>query len=115
MPEEERFLKLATRSKNFIDTIKIIAYRAETAMAHIVREQLNAHHQDEARALIRDLCTTPADLVPDERAKTLTITLHSLATAKNNAAVAHLCAELNATQTLYPGTDLLMVFKSVSS
>ena len=115
LPEEERFLKLATRSKHFIDTIKIIAYRAETAMAHIVREQLNAHHQDEARALIRDLCTTPADLVPDEQAKTLTITLHSLATAKNNAAVAHLCAELNATQTLYPGTDLLMVFKSVSS
>ena len=115
LPEEEQFLKLATRSKHFIDTIKIIAYRAETAMAHIVRERLNAHHQDEARALIRDLCTTPADLVPDERSKTLTITLHSLATPKLNAAVTHLCAELNTTQTLYPGTDLLMVFKSVSS
>ena len=115
LPEEERFLKLATRSKHFIDTIKIIAYRAETAMAHIVRERLNIHHRDEARALIRDLCTTPADIHPDPRAKTLTITLHSLATPKHNAAVSHLCAELNDSQTQYPGTDLLMIFKSVPS
>lgn len=115
LPEEERFLKLATRSKSFIDTIKIIAYRAETAMAHIVREQLNAHHQDEARALIRDLCATPADLHPDPHAQTLTITLHSLATPKLNAAVAHLCTELNASEIRYPGTELLMVFKSVSN
>jgi hypothetical protein len=82
---------------------------ATTLRAHIVRERLNEHHQDEARALVRDLCTTPADLVPDEQAKTLIITLHSLATPKDNAAVAHLCAELNATKTLYPGTDLRMV------
>jgi hypothetical protein len=92
----------------------MIAYRAETAMAHIAREKLNAHHQDEARALIRDLCTTPADLTPDQQAKTLTITLHSLATPKNNAIIDHLCSELNATETLYPGTGLRMIFKSVS-
>jgi len=67
----DRFLKLATRSKHFIDTIKITIYRAETAMALVVREQLNAHHQDEARALIRDLCTTPADPTPDHQSKTL--------------------------------------------
>ena len=52
LPEADRFLKLATRSKHFIDTIKIIAYRAETALAQVVREQLGHHHQDEARALI---------------------------------------------------------------
>ena len=115
LPEADRFLKLATRSKHFIDTIKIIAYRAETALAQVVREQLGHHHQDEARALIRDICTTPADLTPDPTTKTLTVSLHSLATPKNNAAVAHLCAELNATETIYPGTDLRMIFKSVSS
>ena len=114
LPEEERFLRLATRSKNFIDTIKIIAYRAETAMAHIVRERLNEHHQDEARALIRDICTTPADLQADQEAQTLTITLHSLATPKRNAAIAHLCTELNESKTVYPGTHLTMIFKSVS-
>lgn len=115
LPEEEKWLKLATRSKHFIDTIKIIAYRAETAMAHIVREKLNAHHQDEARALIRDICTTEANLIPDEQAKTLSVELHSLATPKSNAILSHLCDELNATETVYPGTDLRMIFKSVSN
>jgi hypothetical protein len=114
LPEADRFLKLATRSKHFIDTIKIIAYRAESALAQIVRERLNAHHQDEARALIRAICTTPADLTPDPAAKTLTVSLHSLATPKHNEVVAHLCAELNATESKYPGTELRMIFKSVS-
>ena len=115
LPEEEKFLKLATRSKHFIDTIKILAYRAETALSRIVRETLNAHHHDEARALIRDICTTEADLHPDEANSTLTITLHSLATPKQNAAAAHLCTELTATETTYPGTKLRMIFKSVST
>ena len=106
---------MATRSKHFINTIKIIAYRAETAMAHVVREQLNEHHQDEARTFIRDLSTTPADLTPDHQSKILTISLHSLATPKNNASGAHLCAELTSTETIYPGTDLRMIFMSVSS
>ena len=114
LPEEEKWLKLATRSKHFIDTIKIIAYRAETAMARIVREKLNLHHQDEARALIRDICTTEANLIPDQQAKTLSVELHSLATPKANAIVAHLCAELNETETIYTGTDLRMIFKTVS-
>jgi hypothetical protein len=114
LPEEEKWLKLATRSKHFLDTIKIIAYRAETAMARIVREKLNLHHQDEARALIRDICTTEANLIPDQQAKTLSVELHSLATPKANAIVAHLCAELNETETIYPGTDLRMIFKTVS-
>ena len=114
LPEEEKWLKLATRSKHFIDTIKIIAYRAETAMAQVVREKLNVHHRDEARALIRDICATEANLIPDEQAKTLSVELHSLATPKSNAIVAHLCEELTATETIYPGTDLRMIFKTVS-
>jgi hypothetical protein len=115
LPEGEQWLKLATRSKHFIDTIKIIAYRAETALARIVREKLNTHHQDEARALVRDICSTEANLIPDQQAKTLTIELHSLATPKANAIAAHLCDELTATEIPYPGTNLRMIFKSVSS
>ena len=114
LPEEEKWLKLATRSKHFIDTVKIIAYRAETAMAQIVREKFNAHHRDEARAMIRDICTTEANIIPDQQAKTLSVELHSLATPKANEIVSHLCEELTATETIFPGTDLRMVFKSVS-
>ena len=39
LPEEERFERLSTQRKHFIDTIKIIAYRAETAMAQTLRER----------------------------------------------------------------------------
>mgnify|MGYP007058562908 FL=1 len=114
LPAEEQFLKLATRSKQFIDTLKIIAYRAETAMAQIVREQMGEHHQDEARAFVRDLYTTEANLIPDIKAKTLTVELHSLATPKANKILNNLCLELNETQTDYPDTDLKLFFKSVS-
>jgi len=114
LPEEDQFLKLATRSKHFIDTLKIIAYRAETAMSRLVREHLNGHHQDEARAFVRDLYTTEADLTPDREAGTLTVTVHSLATPKANEILKKLCQELNATETIYPDTNLKLIFKSVS-
>jgi hypothetical protein len=114
LPEEDQFMKLATRSKHFIDTLKIIAYRAETAMARVMREHLGEHHQDEARAYVRELYTTEANLIPDEQAKTLTVELHSLSTPKANQILKHLCLELNATETIYPDTNLKLIFKSVS-
>jgi len=84
-------------------------------MAGIVREKLNQHHHDEARALIRAICITEADLHPNPIAQTLTLALHPLATPKSNAALSHLCKELNETETQYPGTTLRMIFKLVSN
>ncbi len=107
-------MKLATRSKHFIDTLKIIAYRAESAMAQTIREHLGAHHQDEARAFVRDLYTTEANLIPDNEAGTLTVEIHSLSTPKANEILQHLCAELSATETEYSDTNLRLIFKSVS-
>ena len=40
LPDAERFQQLSTQSKHLIDTIKMVAYRAETAMAAILREHL---------------------------------------------------------------------------
>jgi hypothetical protein len=37
LPEQARFLQLSTQSKQLVDTIKMIAYRAETAMANSLR------------------------------------------------------------------------------
>lgn len=114
LPEEDRFLKLAHRSKHFIDTLKIVAYRAETAMANAVREHLGEHHQDEARAYVRKLYTTEANLIPDPSAGTLTVEIHSLATPKDNRILQELCGQLNETRTRYPGTNLRMIYKTVS-
>ena len=59
LPEGQRFDQLSNRGKHFIDTLKIIAYRAETALAHLLREKIQAHHKDEARGLARQTDLPP--------------------------------------------------------
>ena len=113
LPEPARFDRLSTQSKHLIDTIKMVSYRAETAMVQIVRQKMTRH--DDARSLLRAIYSTEIDLIPDPQAKTLTIRLHPLANAASDHAVQHLCAELNATETLFPGTDLRLIYQSVSA
>ena len=113
LPEEARFDRLSTQSKHLVDTIKMIAYRAETAMAHIVRQQMARH--DDARSLLRGIYSTEVDIVPDQQTKTLTIRLHPLANTSSDEAIKHLCAEINSTETLFPGTDLRLIYEVVSA
>jgi hypothetical protein len=114
LPQTERFDQLSHRSKHFIDTIKIIAYRAETALVHTLREKIQAHHQDEARSLARQIFQTEANLIPDPRAGTLTVEIHGLSTPRDDAALEYLCAELTATETKYPGTEVRLIYQKVS-
>jgi hypothetical protein len=113
LPEADRFDQLSNRSKHFIDTIKIIAYRAETALVHILREKIQTHHQDDARSLARQIFKTEANLIPDSQAKTLTVEIHGLSTPRDDLALEHLCAELTATETNYPGTELRLIYRKV--
>jgi Transposase protein len=109
LPEEDRFTRLRTERKHFIDTIKIIAYRAESSLASLLREHLA--RTDDARALLRQIFDTEVDLLPDLTANTLTVRLHHLTQAAHDQAIEHLLAELNATQTVFPGTRLTLMFK----
>lgn len=109
LPEPERFQRLVPERKHFLDTIKMIAYRAETAMVSVLRERLA--REDDARALLRHIFRNEADLVPDLLAKTLTVRLHHLAQNAHDVAARHLCVHLNATQTIFPGTDLRLVYE----
>ncbi len=113
LPEEDRFERLSMQSKHFIDTIKMIAYRAETAMALTLREKMARY--DDARSLLRALYSTEADLLPNPQEKTLTVRLHPLANDSSDAVVRYLCAEINMTETLFPGTDLRLIYELVSS
>jgi hypothetical protein len=74
LPEQDRFQRLRSEKKHFIDTIKLIAYRAETALAELAREKIK--RLDDARSLIRQLFRTEIDLFPDRLHKTLTVRLH---------------------------------------
>jgi hypothetical protein len=114
LPEADRFTRLRTERKHFIDTLKMIAYRAETSMASLLREHM-ARSGDDARALLRQIFHTEADLTPDLAANTLTVSLHHLTQAAHDQALEKLLADLNDTQTVFPGTQLVLVFKLGSS
>jgi hypothetical protein len=69
-----------------------------------------AHDEDEGHALIREMLSSSADLLPE--AERLRIRLHSLANPRSNQALAHLCATLNALGLQYPGTTLTLVYEA---
>jgi transposase len=108
LPQEQKFERLAPSRKRLTDTVKLVAYRAETALAMIVREKLS--HADEARSLIRDLFRSDADIHPDEAAGVLEVRVHTLANPRSNRAIQHLLDHLNAAEFTYPGTNLRLTY-----
>jgi hypothetical protein len=113
LPENESFSSLANEKKHIMDNIKMIAYRAETAMANIIKPVMAK--EKEARTLLRQIFTTDIDLEPDYNNNILYVTLHSLSDAKSNKIVRYLCEKLNQTETIFPDTNLKLFFKSVSN
>ena len=113
VPEAERFDQLSSGSKDLVDTIKLIAYRAETAMAQLVRQALPKGRQGEERRLLQSLYASEADLIPDQRAGTLTVRVHHPANAMLAQAAAKLCEELTATETVFPTTKLRLIYELV--
>jgi Transposase protein len=69
---------------------------------------------DETRALLREIFATDADLLPDEAAGTLTVRLHHLTNHVSDQAARHLAEQLNETESVYPGTNLRLVYELVS-
>ena len=109
LSKEKQFSRLATQTKHLIDTIKMIAYRAETIMVNVLREMMSRH--DDGRSLLRGIYNTEVDLFPDENEKTLTVNLHTMANQSSDNALTHLCREMNATETVFPGTKLRLIYK----
>ena len=102
LPEEQKFDRLAPVRKQFCDTIKMIAYRAETALVQQLRPHLK--RDDDARALLRQLFLSCADLIPDEAAKSLTVRIHRMTNPAHDKAVASLLETLNAADFTHPET-----------
>ena len=109
LQEEDKFLKLSTQSKYLIDSLKMIAYRAETAMANCLREFMP--HQNEARKVLQTLYQSEADIIPDHKQGTLTVLLHHMANKSMDRAIEKMCDELNSTETVFPRTNLRLVLK----
>jgi len=112
LSDNEKFSQLATGKKHFIDTIKMVAYRAETAMANIIRPHMA--RKDEARRVIRQIFNTETNLIPDEQNKRLIVELHNLTSEYADHLANILCQELNNSRTIFPGTDMEIFYKLVS-
>ena len=105
----ERLQALPAPLRNLLDTLRLIAYRAETAMAGAVAPELS--RPETVRPLLKALFRSDASLLPDPAAGTLTVRLLHQASRGLDAALAALLKELNETATLFPGTDLRLVYE----
>lgn len=112
MEQKHQYNQLKQESKILMNIIKMICYRAETAVANLLAEHLPAYWKDRKRMLVKQIIQTNADLIVDEQNKTLTVVLHSLSANRFNQATEKLTNILNETQTVFPGSDLRVIFKS---
>ncbi len=110
MPEQKRYNKLKTESKLLMNVLRMICYRAESAVAEYIAPYL-ARDEDEKRMVVKQIIQSNADLSPDYINKTLTVKLHSLSANRFNKAASELAKLLNQTETIFPGTDLRMIYK----
>jgi hypothetical protein len=106
LPEEEKFKGLEPTRKTLLDTVRMVAYRAETAMASTAREFLSA--PDTARSWIATLMRASADIEPDEKAGILNVLVYPLGEERMNRMTEGLLETLNETQTVFPGTELVL-------
>ncbi|MBF0503414.1 MAG: hypothetical protein HQM09_25080 [Candidatus Riflebacteria bacterium] len=111
LPEEQRPTSLLPLNKQLADTVKMIAYRAETALVAILRRSLNK--EEEARALVRELFVSAADIEPNNIAGTLTIRIHRMACPAHDSSISALLVELSEQKFCHPETGALMIFALV--
>ena len=67
--------------------------------------------EDEVRSFIKAITKLSIDRMPDMDKRELSITLYPLLNDRSQKALEKIIEEVNATEKIYPGTDLVMVFK----
>jgi hypothetical protein len=109
LPEQDKLDALPLGGRLFMDVVRMIAYRAETRMMTPV---LTAQgKKPNARRLLRALLTSAANIIPQPDAGILRIQLLGLGSDACDRMLAPLIEELNATCTIYPGTELRLVYE----
>ena len=113
LPETEKFDNVINQRKHFLDTIKLIAYRAETALSNMAKEYMS--HKDESRLLLKQIYKTDANLIVDSENQKLIVEIHRLAHWKDDIVLEKLCDAMNDTETKFPDSNLTLNYKLVSS
>ncbi len=113
LDEKDQFKIPAKGRKRLLDSIRMIAYRAETAMSTLITGP--TVDTAAARCLLQDLFNTEADIKPDDDNQCLYVNIHRSSRPAADHALAKLFEHLNETQTLYPSTNLKLVYNFVGS
>ena len=114
LEEEQRLDALARPTRELLDTLRMIVYRAETALMPPVSAALGQRPGESARCALRALFQTDASLDPDPARGTLRVQFLRLADPAHDRALAPLFKQLNDTRTTYPGTQLRLVYDWLS-
>jgi hypothetical protein len=101
---------LNTQTKLLTHAIRMAAFNTITALARAIRVYTGyARANDEAHNLVRQALTGSGDIDPGDGF--LTMRLDPLPTRRATTAIAELCEHLTATETRYPGTDLVLRYE----
>ncbi|MEE4603953.1 MAG: hypothetical protein V2J65_21905, partial [Desulfobacteraceae bacterium] len=109
LDEKDKFLRLLPGRKRLMDTIRMIAYRAETSMVGLLTGP--TVDSSDARSLLQNLFQTEGDVLPDLENQQLIVRVHGASRPAANRALAQLFDHLNNAKVKYPGTELQMVFE----
>ena len=112
LPEDKRPRLIALARTQFLNTIRILAYRAETALVSIIRETISRH--DDARALAKSLFTHDADLIFYPDSQILKVRLHHFTNPQSSNTISSLLSVLNQAKINFPGTEIRMSYEMVS-
>ena len=111
LPDELKFERLKPTKRLFYDTIKMLAYRAETGMANSVKPLLERN--EDSKALIRQLSKSHADIHADKSESVLNVRVHRFTTKRHDEAIRKLLRMLNETETLYPVTNMKLRYSLI--
>ena len=100
-------VRVDVERKRIMDAIRMATYNAESGLARLVAPHY-ARAEDEARSLLREIFSSPADL--EIEGTRLHVRIEPLSAPRRTKALASLCADLTATETTYPGTNLTLVY-----
>jgi len=109
LKEDDKFYRLLPGRKRLMDTVRMIAYRAETAMAGLLID--STMDLPAARSLLQDLFVTEADIIPEPEAGRLKIRIHNASRPALNRALLRLFEHLNAAEVEYPGTEMRLYYE----
>jgi hypothetical protein len=106
LPENYKFESVFNERKQYVDTIKFIAYRSETSLANSISKYMS--NPKSASTLIVQFFKSIADL--DVQKQKLIVRIHNQPRFVDNEILKKLCDILNETETIFPQTDLKMVY-----